>query len=98
MYRVLSSVLVAFEVDVLVFEPSPETLNPAVAQSPALSVHANLNAIVFKNLYENIRCELASLLRIEDCKTAIFLDCLTQNVRIQKRVHRVEHMPAQNLL
>ena len=44
MYRDLPSVLVAFEVDVLVFEPSLETLNPDVAQSPALSVHANLNA------------------------------------------------------
>lgn len=52
MYRILPSVFVAFEVDVLVFEPSPETPNPDVTQSSALSVHATLNAIVFKNLYK----------------------------------------------
>ncbi len=43
-------VLVAFKVDVLVLEASPETLNPDVVQSPVLSVHAYFDVMVFKNL------------------------------------------------
>lgn len=61
----LLHVLVAFEVDVLVLEASSETLNPDVVQGPVLSVHADLDVIVFKNFYEHVRCNLTPLIRGE---------------------------------
>ena len=64
--------LIAFKIDVLVLETSPKTLNSDVIQSPLFSVHADLNVVIDKNFYKNIRCKLASLVCVEDCRTAVF--------------------------
>ena len=54
---------------VLVLETSPKTLNSDVIQSPLFSVHADLDVVIDKNFYKNIRCKLASLVCVEDCRT-----------------------------
>ena len=87
---------VAFKVDVLVLETSPQTLNSDVVQSPVFSVHADLNVVINKNFDKDIRCKLASLVCVEDCRTAVFFDCFPQKICILQRVHRIEYTPAQN--
>ena len=82
---------VAFKVDVLVFEASPKTLNPDVVQRPVFSVHADLDVEIDKNFDEYIRCKLASLVCVENCRTAVFFDCFPQKICILQSVHRVEH-------
>lgn len=49
---------IAFKVDVLVLETSPKTLNSDVVQSPVFSVHADLDVVIDKNFYKNIRCNI----------------------------------------
>ena len=72
--------LIAFKVDVLVLEASPQTLNPDVIQSPLFSALADLDGVIDKNFYKNIRCKLASLVCVEDCRTPIFFDCFPQKI------------------
>ena len=84
---------VAFKIDVLVLEASPKTLNSDVVQSPVFSVHIDLDVVINKNFYKNIRCKLTSLVCIEDCRTAVFFDCFSKQVCVLQRVHRVEHAP-----
>ena len=87
---------IAFKVDVLVLEASPQTLNSDVIQSPVFSVHTDLYVIVFKNFDKDIRCKLASLIRVEDCRTTIFFNCFPQKICILQCVHGIEYTPAQN--
>ena len=46
-----------------------------------------------KTLIKIIRCKLASLVCVEDCRTAVFFDCFSKQVCVLQRVHRVEHAP-----
>ena len=55
------------------------------------------NVVIDKNFYKNIRCKLASLVCVEDCRTPIFFDCFPQKICILQRIHRVEYAPAQDL-
>ena len=73
---------VTFKVDVFVLETSPKTLNSDVIQSPVFSVHADLDVVIDKNFDEYIRCKLASLVCVEDCRTAVFFDCFPQKICI----------------
>ena len=88
---------VAFKIDVLVLEASPKTLDSDEGLSPVFSVHANLDVVIDKNFDKNIRCKLASLICVEDCRTTVFFDCFPEQVCVLKRIHRVEHTPAQDL-
>ena len=88
---------VAFKIDVLVLEASPKTLNSDVVQSPVFSVHADLDVVINKNFDEHIRCKLASLVCVEDCRTAVFFDCFPQKICVLQCIHCVEHAPAQDL-
>ena len=65
---------------VLVLEISPKTLNSDVIQSPLFSVHADLDVVIDKNFYKNIRCKLASLVCVKDGRTSIFFDCFPQKI------------------
>ena len=87
---------IAFKVDVLVLEASPETLNSDIIQSSVFPVHADLYVIVFKNFDKNIRSKLASMVCIEDCRAAIFFDCFPQKICILQCIHGIEYTPAQN--
>ena len=84
---------VAFKIDVLVLEASPKTLNSDVVQSPVFSVHIDLDVVINKNFYKNIRCKLTSLVCVEDCRTTVFFDCFSKQVCVLQSVHRVEHAP-----
>ena len=85
---------IAFKVDVLVLETSQKTLNSDVIQSPLFSVHADLDVVIDKNFYKNIRCKLASLVCVKDGRTSIFFDCFPQKICILQCIHRVEYAPA----
>ena len=85
---------IAFKVNVLVLETSPKTLNSDVIQSPLFSIHADLDVVIDKNFYKNIRCKLASLVCVENCRTAVFFDCFPQKICILQRIHRIEYTPA----
>ena len=88
---------VVFNVDVLVLEAPPKTLNPDEGLSPVFPVHADLDVVIDKNFDEYIRCKLASMVCVEDCRTAVFLDCFFQKVCVLQGIHRIECSPAQDL-
>ena len=80
---------VAFKIDVLVLEASPKTLNSDVVQSPVFSVHADLDVVINKNFDKNIRCKLASLIRVEDCRTAVFFVSVNSSLNYSTHSPRI---------
>ena len=57
----LGQVLVGFEVDFLVLDRSPESLDEHVVQPAAAAVHADLNAVVCEHAGEALTGELRTL-------------------------------------
>ena len=54
------------DVDVFVFDASPEPLNEDVVQRPASPVHADGDLALFENPSERIARELRTLICVED--------------------------------
>ena len=65
----LPHVLIAFQVDVFIFEASPQTLNSDIVQCPPCSVHTDLNVVISKHLEKHIGGKLAPLIRVEYGRT-----------------------------
>ena len=89
--------IVAFQVDILVLEALPQTLDTNIVQCSLFSVHADFDVVLFQHVDKTIRRKLAFLTRIEDRRAAICFDRFFQKVRVLQRVHRIEYPPAQNL-
>jgi hypothetical protein len=69
----LRHVGIAFQVHVLVFDASPETLHEDVVQSPPTPVHADGDALPLENRREGLRGKLAPLIAVEDARGTVTL-------------------------
>ena len=63
-------VVIVLDVDLFVFDTSPQTLNKNIVQSAPCTVHADADACVFQDLCKVFARELTSLIAVE------YLRCL----------------------
>ena len=89
--------LVAFQVDIFVFESSPEPLDIDVISPAATPVHTDLNTGVFEYLDEAVRGELASLVGVEDCRDAMIHHRFLQGLDAEIGFHGLGDSPTENL-
>ena len=62
---------IGVEVDLLVFEASPQPLHKDVVHAPTLSVHADGDPIILQRAGEVVAGELTALVGIEDLGPAV---------------------------
>src|SRR5947209_9142801 len=62
---------ISMEVDLLVFEAAPQSLDKDVVHASALAVHADHDPVPFQGAGEVVAGELAALVGIEDLRPAI---------------------------
>src|SRR5437763_10239064 len=62
---------ISMEVDLLVFEAAPQSLDKNVVHASALAVHADHDPVPFQGAGEVVAGELAALVGIEDLRPAI---------------------------
>src|SRR6516164_2133543 len=61
---------IGVEVDLLVFEASPQPLDEDLVHAPALTVHADCDAVILQRAGEIVAGELTALVGIEDLGAA----------------------------
>src|SRR3989338_2899997 len=90
------NVLVAPEINILVFDGPPQTLNKDIIKSPATAVHADLNPAIEKNARKLLACELTALIGIENLRLAI-LQSIFETLHAEIRRQRVRQSPGNDV-
>jgi len=85
------------QVDGLVFQRSPETLDEDVVQAPAPPVHGDHDIGVLERAGEVEAGELAALIRVEDLRLAVSSHRVAQGLDAEPGVHRVRQPPCQDM-
>src|ERR1035441_1646235 len=88
--------LVGVQVDVLVFERTPEALDEDVVAPAALAVHADLDAFFFEPPGEGFAGELTALIGVEDLGPAVLAQSLVQCFDAERSVHGDRQPPSQH--
>lgn len=84
-----------FQVDMLVFERSPEPLDEDVVDCPAFAVHAQLDFQILGNIVGEQLCgELAALIGVDDLGLAVPFHCCLQSLSAPFRFHGIGEAPA----
>ena len=68
--------LVGVQVDVFVFERTPQPLDENVVSPPAFAIHTDLDALFFEPSGEGFTGELTSLIGVEDLRRALLMESL----------------------
>ncbi len=89
--------LVGLEVDLLVFDRSPESLDQDVVAPASLAVHVYGDLVRLQHLDELQAGELAALIGIDDLGFAVPRERFLQRLDAEVGVHRVGESPGQNL-
>lgn len=88
---------VFLQVDVLVFDASPEPLDKHVVHPPPPPVHADLHAPFLEPAGPLLAGKLAALVGVKDLRHAACARlCTLQRQQAQAGVHRVAHCPAKD--
>ncbi len=87
---------IAFQVHVLIFDVTPETLHEDVVQCPPAPVHADGNAMPLEHPGERFRGELATLVAVEDFRVSVGPQSLLQAIHAESAVQRVRDPPSQH--
>lgn len=90
----IGSRLVSLEVDVLVLERPPETLNEYVIEGSSLAVHADRDASRMESFREEGTCKLSSLIGVEDFRRSL-VQCFVKRLEAEIDVHRVREFPGE---
>jgi len=67
--------VVRVQIDLLVFEASPQPFHEHVVAPAPFAIHADLNAVLAQELCELLAGELAPLVGVEDFRAAILGNC-----------------------
>jgi len=70
-YEGLGHAVVAFEINLLVFDAAPQPLDEDVVASRALVIHADRNAVLDRHAGERGTRELRALAGVEDLRPAV---------------------------
>jgi hypothetical protein len=93
----LANAVIGLEIDLLVFNRPPETLDEDVVAPGGLAIHADPDLPVEKNLGEVMAGELAALVGVEDFGLAVFRQRLLDGFDAEGRIHGDRQPPCQNL-
>ena len=64
----LQSILIAVQVNLLIFDAAPHTLDPDVVQRPTSAIHAYLDILVLEQLGKTWAGELTALICVEHAR------------------------------
>ena len=81
--------MIGFEVNLLVFDGSPEALNDHVVSPTAIAVHADLDLVGFQEIGEFQAGELTALIGIHNLWFSIFLNRLIDGLEAEIGMHGV---------
>jgi hypothetical protein len=84
---------VGVQVDVLIFQTSPQPLDEDVVHAPALTIHADPDAVGLQHAGEVDAGELAALVSVEDLRPAEPPQRLFQGIDTEVGVQRVRNPP-----
>ena len=82
---------IGVEVDLLVFEASPQPLDEDVVHAPALAVHADFDPVILQGAGEIVAGELTALVGIEDLGTAVARERLLERLKSAPSVFDSRH-------
>src|ERR1043165_3480937 len=84
----VADAVVGSQVDLLVFDASPQPLDKDVVAPSSFAVHADCNVIVGERADEGRASELRSLVCVEDIWFAVTSQCILQRFDAESRLHR----------
>src|SRR5215471_209728 len=87
---------ISAEVDLLVFETAPQSLDKDVVHAAALAVHADHDLVPFQGTGEIAASELAALVGIEDFRSAIARERFLERFDAKIGVERVAEAPGEH--
>ncbi len=93
----LGDALVGMQIDVLLLDAAPQSLDDDVVDPATLAVHADLDALVFQDIHEIGAGELAALVGVEDFRRAKLLDRFFQSLDAEVGRHADRHAVRQHL-
>ena len=83
----LVDTVVGFQIDLLIFQTAPETLDKYIVHPAALAVHADLNIMLLEHIGEALTGKLTALIAVEDLWWPVgrqrLLQCLNARRGIQ---------------
>ena len=92
----LSTVFVAAEVDVLVFDAAPEALDENVVEGAAATVHAGAHTVVNQSILKLRACELRTLIGIENFRRTEPGERDVQRIRAESGGECVGQLPCED--
>src|SRR5260370_1077381 len=92
----LGHAIVASQIDLLVFDAAPQSLDEDVVAPGALAVHADCDAVLDQHAGEGGAHELRALVRVEGLRLTVLCQRLLQRLNAEFRLHCDRHPPCQN--
>jgi len=89
--------LVGVQIDLLVFQRSPQTLDEDVVHPSALAIHADVDLGIEQHGGEGLAGELAALIGIEDLRLAIAVQGFAKSVDTAIGVQAGRELPTQHV-
>src|SRR4029077_9370586 len=87
---------IGVEVDLLVFEASPQPFDKDVVHAPALAVHTDGDPVILQRAGEILAGELTALVGIEDLGPAVPAERLLERLDTKIGAKRVRQSPCQH--
>lgn len=89
--------LVALQVNILIFNRSPDALDKDIIQKPPLAVHADLDMGTEQAVNPLLTSKLTPLVCVEYLGRAVFGEGFLKSLQTKLAVHGGGHPPAQNI-
>ena len=84
----IEHVLISPNIDVIIFNAAPESLNHSIIQVTTFPIHKDAHTVPLQDTCERFAGKLAPLVRVENFRSAIacqgFFECLDAKVGIQR--------------
>src|SRR5215213_9332162 len=87
---------IVFEVDVLIFEATPQAFDEDIVQSSTTTIHTDANGRSFQASRELIGGELRTLIRIKDDRLPL-AECLLECIQAEVTIKCVGKLPRQDI-
>ena len=81
--------LIVFDIDVFVPNGTPDPLHVHIIESSIFAIHADTNALRFKDRTKGLAGKLAPLLRIEDSWDSPLFDCFFKGGYAKLRIQGI---------
>jgi hypothetical protein len=92
----LSDAGIGVEIDLLVFEAAPQSLDEDVVHEAALAIHADRDPVTLQDAGEIVAGELAALIGVEDLGPAVPEKRVLESLDTEIRTERVRQPPRQH--